>query len=627
MASEFSDRKYVIIAIFSSIILIFLARLFYIQIVDEQYKLTARNQAFRYMTDYPARGNIFDRKGKRLVYNQAAYDLMVIPKQVKDLDTLDLCRILGIDKPTFIKRMIKAKQAPNSPLKPSVFEKEISVEHSSILNEKLFKFSGFFLVSRTLRKYPQPIAGHLLGYVGEVAPEMTDTSSYYKNGDYIGISGMEKAYEVPLRGVKGTHIEVVDVHNRPMGSYMNGIYDTIAIAGKDIVCTIDAALQEYGERLMQNKIGSIVAIEPSTGEILAFISSPGYDPNLLVGSTLPQNFKILQQDSIRPLFNRALMASYPPGSTFKLVMSLVAQNEKVLNRHSSFYCAGGYNYGGARQLKCDAHHGYLELPAGIAQSCNTYFCNVFRVVMDNKKYAKMDDVFTVWRNYITSFGIGTYLHSDIPNELRGSLPTIAHYNKVFGENRWHTSSIISLAIGQGELGITPLQNANAVCIIANKGFYHIPHTVKSIQKNDNDPLLTRFKEKHYSMVTDTAYYNVVIEGMNEVVKHGTAAGSQIPGIDYCGKTGTAENKRVINGKVVQLKDHSMFIAFAPKDNPKIAIAVAVENGGWGASWAAPIASLMIEKYLTDSISRPEIEKKMLQGDIIHTNIIGKQKGY
>ena len=532
MASQqFSDRKYVILAIFSAIILIFLARLFYIQIVDDQYKLTARNQAFRYMTDYPARGNIFDRKGKRLVYNQAAYDLTVIPKQVKDLDTIDFCKVLGIDKETFRKRMLKAKQAPNSPLKPSVFEKEISIEHSAILNEKLYKFSGFFLVSRTLRKYPSSIAAHLLGYVGEVAPEMIDTSSYYKNGDYIGISGMEKAYELPLRGVKGIHIEVVDVHNRPQGSYMNGIYDTLAVAGKDIECTLDASLQEYGEKLMQNKIGSIVAIEPSTGEILAFVSSPSYDPNLLIGSTLPKNFVTLQQDSLTPLFNRALMASYPPGSTFKLVMTLIAQNEKVLTRSSSFFCAGGYNYGGARPLKCDAHHGYLELPAGIAHSCNTYFCNVFRVVMDNRKYAKMEDVFSVWRNHVTSFGIGRHLNTDIPNELRGSLPTIPHYNKVFGAHRWHTSTIISLAIGQGELGITPIQNANVVCVIANKGFYFIPHTVRSINKNPNDSLLLRFREKHFAMVTDTSYYNVVIEGMNEVVKHGTAAASQIPGID------------------------------------------------------------------------------------------------
>lgn len=625
MISQYSDRKYIIMTIFSVIILIFIARLFYIQLIDEQYKLTARNQAFRYMTDYPARGNVFDRKGKRLIYNQAAYDLMVIPRQVRNIDTVEFCQVIGIDMETFKHKILKAVLPPNSSRKPSIFEKEISVEHSAILNEKIFKFPGFFLIPRTLRKYPEPIAAHLLGYVGEVSPDITDTSTYYKDGDYIGISGIEKAYETVLRGKKGVHIEVVDVHNRPQGSYMNGIYDTLSIAGKDIECTIDAKLQEYGERLMHNKMGSIVAIEPSTGEILAFISSPSYDPNLLVGSTLSQNFRKLLQDTLRPLFNRALMASYPPGSTFKLIMALIAQNEKVLSRTSTFYCPGGYNYGGKRPLKCDATHGYLDLQPAIQHSCNTYFCNVFRTVMDNRKYQNMEEVFSVWRKYVTSFGIGVRLNTDIPNELSGSLPTIQHYNKVFGERRWRTSSIISLAIGQGELGITPLQNANIVCIIVNKGFYYIPHTVKAIENNANDPDLSRFREKHYSMVQDTAYYNVVIQGMNEVVKRGTAAGSQIPGIDYCAKTGTAENKRVINGKVIQMKDHSMFIAFAPKENPKIAIAVAVENAGWGASWAAPIASLMIEKYLRDSISRPAIEKKMLEGDIIHSNLIGKQK--
>ncbi|HNO70509.1 MAG TPA: penicillin-binding transpeptidase domain-containing protein, partial [Bacteroidia bacterium] len=316
MNEHFSDRKYTVIAIFTIIIIIFLCRLFYIQIIDDQYKLTARNQAFRYMTDYPARGNIFDRNGKQLVYNQAAYDLMVIPKQVKDLDTTEFCSILGIDRPTFLRRMEKAKLPPNSTRKPSAFEKEISVEHSAILQEKLYRFSGFFLQPRTLRKYPEAVAAHLLGYVGEVSQKITDTSKYYKDGDYIGISGMEKAYETVLRGKKGIHIEVVDVHNRPMGSYMNGIYDTAAVAGKDITCTIDKRIQQYGERLMANKVGSVVAIEPATGEILAFISSPGYDPNLLVGSVLSKNYKALQRDTLKPLFNRALMASYPPGSIF-----------------------------------------------------------------------------------------------------------------------------------------------------------------------------------------------------------------------------------------------------------------------------------------------------------------------
>jgi penicillin-binding protein 2 len=612
MTSPFSDRKYVIVAIFSCIVIIFISRLFYIQIIDTQYKLTARNQAFRYLVDYPSRGNIFDRNGERLVYNQAAYDLIVIPRQVKKLDTVEFCQVLGIDKKTFLKRMEKAIMPPNSSRKPSVFEKEISIEHSSILQERLYKFSGFFLQPRTLRKYPDPIAAHLLGYVGEVSEKITDTSSYYKDGDYIGISGLEKAYENVLRGIKGTHIEVVDVHNRPMGSYMNGIYDTAAVAGKDLICTIDAKLQAYGEKLMNGKIGSVVAIEPSTGEILAFVSSPGYDPNLLVGSTLPKNFRVLQLDSLKPLFNRALMASYPPGSTFKLLMLLVGQNEKVLFPETTYFCNGGFNYGGKKKLKCDAHngHGYLALEPAIQHSCNPYFCNVFKSVMENrKKYNTTEEAFSSWRKYITSFGVGVHLNSDIPNELRGSLPTVNYYDKYHGKGKWKFSTIISLAIGQGEVGITPLQNANAICLIANKGYYFTPHTVQSIDRNKNAPELQRFYEKQYSIVTDTAYYNIVIEGMSLVMKSGTGAASQIEGIEMCGKTGTAQNPHGA--------DHSMFVCFAPRDNPKIAVAVAVENGGWGASWAAPIGSLMVEKYLRDSISRPEIEKRMLEGDLIH----------
>ncbi|MFH1004369.1 MAG: penicillin-binding protein 2 [Bacteroidota bacterium] len=607
--TNYADRKIVIMAIFSVIVLIFLFRLFYIQIIDDKYKLTAKNQAFRYITNYPARGNIFDRNGKRLVYNQAAFDLMVTPKLVKNLDTTEFCQIIGIDKQTFLNRMKKAIQHPNSPRKPSIFEKEISIEHSSRLQEKLYNFPGFFLQPRTLRKYPEKIAAHLLGYVCEVSPEITDTSSYYKDGDYIGISGIEKSYENYLRGKKGTHIEVVDVHNRPQGSYMNGIYDTAAIAGKDIICTIDATLQSYGEKLMQNKIGSIVAIEPSTGEVLCIVTSPTYDPNLLIGSVRSKNYSMLAEDTeYVPLFNRALMASYPPGSTFKLIMTLIGQNEKVLFPQTTYFCNGGYHMGSIT-VKCDAHHGDIDLRHAIQHSCNTYFCNLFRSVMDNRKFRNTEDAFSSWRKYIVKFGIGVYLNSDLPNELRGSLPTISYYNKYFGRHRWRSSTIISLSIGQGELGITPLQNANVMCIIANQGFYYTPHVTKAIDGNSKLTILQRFKEKHYALVTDTTYYNCVKEGMSEVVKSGTAAASKIKGIEFCGKTGTAQNPHG--------KDHSLFTAFAPKENPKIAIAVTIENAGWGASWAAPIASLMIEKYLTDTITRPEIEKRMLEGDFIH----------
>lgn len=606
MASQFSDRKYVIIAIFSAIILIFLARLFYIQIVDDQYKLTARNQAFRYMVDYPARGNIFDRNGVRLVYNQAAYDLMVIPRQVKRLDTAEFCQVLGIDRKTFLKRMEKAIMPPNSSRKPSIFEKEISVEYSAILQERLYKFTGFFLQPRTLRKYPDPIAPHLLGYVGEVSEKITDTSVYYKDGDYIGISGLEKAYEKVLRGVKGTHIEVVDVHNRPQGSYMNGLYDTAAVAGKDMVCTIDARLQAYGERLMNGKIGSVVAIEPSTGEILAFISSPGYDPNLMVGSTLPKNYKVLRQDTLKPLFNRALMASYPPGSIFKLINSLVGLQEGTLKPENLYPCRGGYPIMGGKP-KCHAHSSPRDLVGAISTSCNSYFCYVFRGIIDAKKFGTTKKGYEVWRNHVMSFGVGKQLGSDLPYELRGNVPSIEYYvKKFFGKSNFKSSTIVSLSIGQGELGILPLQMTNVMCVIANRGFYYIPHTVKSIDGKPIDK--PEFRKKNKTTI-DPVYYEVVVEGMSEVMKGGTGTRIAVKGIEICGKTGTAQNPHG--------EDHSVFVSFAPRDNPKIAISVVVENSGFGATWAGPIATLMIEKYLTDSISRPEMETKMLEADLIN----------
>lgn len=605
MSAQYSDRKYIIMAIFSAIIIIFMARLFYIQIIDDQYKLTARNQAFRYMTDYPARGNIFDRNGKRLVYNQAAYDLMVIPHQVKNLDTLDFCATLGIDVETFRKKMLKAVLPPNSSRKPSIFEKEISVEHSARLQEKLYMFSGFFLQPRTLRKYPRPIAAHLLGYVGEVSEKITDTSAYYKDGDYIGISGIEKSYENVLRGKKGVRIVMVDVHNREQGSYMNGLYDTAAVAGQDMVCTIDAALQEYGERLMTNKIGSVVAIEPSTGEVLAFISSPGYDPNLLIGSVLPKNYKALQKDSLKPLFNRALMASYPPGSIFKLLNGLIGLQEGTLTPGNLYPCRGGYPVMGGKP-KCHPHSSPRDLIGAIQTSCNSYFCYVFRGIIDAKKFGTTKKGYETWRNHVLSFGIGRQLGSDLPYELRGNVPSISYYEKkFFGKNDFKSSTIVSLSIGQGELGILPLQMANIMCIIANRGYYNVPHIIRSVNNQPVDN--PEFLKKHYTTI-DSAYFEVIVEGMAKVMQGGTGTSVALKHIPICGKTGTAQNPHGA--------DHSVFVAFAPKDNPKIAISVVVENSGFGATWAAPIASLMIEKYLTDTITRPEMETRMLEADLI-----------
>jgi penicillin-binding protein 2 len=604
--NQFSDRKFIIGAIIVLVGIIYIVRLFYIQVIDDSYKLDAKNQAFRYETEFPVRGYIYDRNGKLLVFNEAAYDLMVIPKQVKNLDTLGFCQLLGITRESFLRRMKKAIEAPNSPRKPSIFEKQISAEAYASLQEKLYKYQGFYVQPRTLRKYPQSIAAHVLGYIGEVDEKITEKDPYYKDGDYIGISGIEKSYEKELRGVKGTKIMMVDVHNRPKGSYMNGMYDTAAVPGKHLTSTLDAALQQYGEQLMQNKIGSVVAIEPQTGEILALITSPTYDPNLLVGRVRSKNYAKLLQDTVGvPLFNRALKAMYPPGSTFKLMMALVAQNEGVLTKQTRYPCARGYPPLGGKP-KCHPHSSPTDLIGSIATSCNSYYSYVFKSVIDNKRYKTDREGFEVWRSYSLSFGVGKKLGSDLPYENRGSLPTSAYYDKVFGKNAWKASTIISLGIGQAELGITPIQNANIICAIANRGYYYTPHIIKYVgnSKKPDDKWLV----KNYTMVTDTAYYNIVIEGMSQVVKAGTARIAQIKGVEVCGKTGTAENPHG--------KDHSVFVAFAPRENPKIAIAILVENAGWGGSWAAPIASLMIEKYLTDSITRPDLEKRMLEANLL-----------
>ncbi len=603
--NRFSDRKFVIAAIFISIGVIFLLRLFYIQVINDDYKLSANNNVLRYVTQYPARGLVYDRDGELLVYNEAAYDLMVTPRQVKNLDTLNFCTTLGISKEVFIKKMKAARNY--SPYKESIFEKQLSAETYAALQEKLYSFHGFYVQSRTLRKYPGLIAAHTLGYVGEVSERLTAENPYYRSGDYIGISGVEKSYEKELRGKKGLSVMMVDVFNRPKGKFNNGEYDTLAITGSNLVTSLSAKLQRYGEQLMQGKTGGIVAIEPSTGEILAVVSAPSYDPNLLVGRARSKNYGWLLTAEGLPLFNRALMAYYPPGSTFKLINDLIAQQEGVLTPSTSYYCDGGYHMG-RQTVKCDARHSNIQLRAAVQHSCNTYHCYVFRSIVDNKKYATTEQGYTAWRNHVLTFGIGVRLYSDLPQELKGMVPSVAYYDKYFGKGRWRSSTVVSLSIGQGELGITPLQMANTMCIIANKGFYYTPHIIKKVGKEDLH--LSRFKEKHYTDI-DPKYYDIMIDGMQDVVDIGTAAGSKIKGIPFCGKTGTAQNPHG--------KDHSLFVAFAPRENPKIAIGIMVENGGWGASWAAPIASLMIEKYLTDSIATPArhaIEKRMLEGVIV-----------
>lgn len=607
--NQLSERKYIIMGVIILIGLIYIFRLFYIQVIDDSYKLDARNQAFRYNTEFPVRGYIYDRNNKLLVYNEAAYDLMVLPKKIKNLDTMDFCNLLGITKDLFIKKMKKAVQAPNSPRKQSIFEKQLSPKEYASLQERLYRFPGFYVQSRTLRKYPKRIAAHMLGYIGEASKETTEKDPYYNEGDYLGISGIEKTYEKALRGKKGMHIMMVDVHNREKGSYMNGLYDTMAIPGKPLTSTIDGDLQEYAELLMQNKIGSVVAIDPSTGEILSIVTSPTYDPNLFVGRARNKNYGLLSQDSIgKPLFNRSTMASYPPGSTFKLIMSLIGMHEGVLTPNTRYPCARGYPPLGGRP-KCHPHPSPQDLVGAIGTSCNSYFSFVFKSVIDDKKYHDTYKAYSNWRDIAMSFCLGTKTGSDLANELRGNVPSIKYYDKVFGKGSWKASTVISLGIGQAEMGITPLQNANLVAIIANKGWYYTPHIVKAIGGNPNDTLLDRFKIKHNTMITDTNIYNEVIKGMARAVEGGTAGALKIEGIPYGAKTGTAQNPHG--------KDHSVFVCFAPLENPKIAVGILIENAGFGSTWAGPIARLMMEKYLKGKITRPDLEKRMIEGDLIH----------
>lgn len=602
---QYSERKYITGVIVLSVALIFVVRLFYLQVIDSSYKLSAENNSKRIDFEYPARGLIYDRNNKLLVYNQPAYDLMIAPYELKPFDSIELCKILKIDL-TRLREGIR-----NSYLKRrDPFIKQLSPETYAVLQEKLFRFPGFYVKARTLRKYEHEIAAHLLGYVGEVDEDIIESDPYYALGDYIGISGIEKSYEKYLRGEKGQKVYLVDVRSRIMGPYQGGRFDRDAVVGQDILCTIDADLQEYGEKLMKNYKGSVVAIEPSTGEILVLISSPSYNPSLLVGRQRTSNYLLLQNDSLEPLFNRPLMANYPPGSTFKTINGLVALQEKVISIDTKYYCDLGYYYG-RKRVACHNHYSPLNFPQAIQNSCNAYFCNVFRKIIDDPKFKSVSDAYNNWRKHVLSFGFGNKLNSDFTNELPGFIAPSSYYDKYYGKNGWKSLTILSLAIGQGELLITPLQMANMSAIIANHGYYYIPHIVKQIEGQKNiDP---RFTEPRYTTI-DSATFDPVIEGMALAVNGGagsTAYWARLKDITICGKTGTAENPHG--------EDHSIFVAFAPRDNPKIAIAVFVENAGFGSSYAAPIASLLIEKYLTDTITRPWMQKRLLETNLLNKN--------
>jgi penicillin-binding protein 2 len=595
-----SKRRFVVHGVFAFVALVFLIILFRLQILNPTYKQYATNNVLREVIQYPARGLIYDRNGKLLVYNKTAYDLLIIPREVEKFDTTLFCNLLDISKADLVAGIKKATKY--SPYKPSILIKQISPERFAVLKEQLYKFNGFHTQSRTLREYSTTAAAHALGYVGEVSGKDIRKDSYYKSGDYIGIRGIEKTYEAQLRGEKGVKMNLVDVHNRVQGSYRNGEEDIPAKIGKNITSTLDLDLQLYAEQLFKNKRGSVVAIEPATGEVLAFVSAPTYDPGLLVGRVRGRNYSKLLANALMPLFNRALQAKYPPGSTFKILNVLIGLQEQVINVNTRFACNGTLSV----PIRCTHNHGSPNATEAICGSCNPFLWNTFKSILG--KYKTSAEGFNVWRNYVASFGIGQRLSSDFANGLKGDLPTEKQYNKIYEKGHWNARTVRSLAIGQGELGVTPLQMANYAAIVANRGFYYTPHIIKDIE---NDTISQEFKIKK-EVPIDKKYFRPVIKGMAQSVQLKLVA-AKIPEIEMCGKTGTVENN--------QGADHSVFLAFAPRKNPKIALFVYVENGVWGSRYAAPMASLMVEKYLTDSIStrRKYIEKKMLDANLLDPN--------
>ncbi|WP_251619953.1 penicillin-binding protein 2 [Odoribacter lunatus] len=599
--NKFTHRKAVVSGLMIFVFVIYILQLFNLQVLDGSYKLLAINNSQRIETQFPARGLIYDRHNKLLVYNQAAYDLMVIPRQIKAFDTTELTSILGIT-PEFLKRNLD-KCKKYSRYKASVLVSQITDSKYARLQEKLYKYSGFFIQTRTLRKYNVAHSADVFGYVGEVSQSQIDKDSTYTAGDYIGINGLEKSYENILRGKKGEKILLVDNHNRVMGSYKNGEHDIPAVVGGNLTTTLDIELQEYAYQLMQNKKGGIIAIEPATGEILLKVSSPGYDPQLLVGLERGENYRTLQQNPHLPLFDRTVTATYPPGSIFKTIQGLIGLQEKVITPATMYECHYGNSFNG-QFMKCHGHDSPLDLKGGIQNSCNPYFVNVFRKVLENNKYSNVREAYGKWRDYVLEFGLGQCICPDFMNESSGSIPTQEYYDKVLRTQNWFYTYIMSLSIGQGELLITPLQMANIVTCIANRGYYITPHIVRPTDEKHKEQI------QRHNLSISKAHFDIIADAMEEAVKKGTARIAACDSISVCGKTGTIQNPSGL--------DHSAFFAFAPKENPRIAILVYVENGKWGASYGAPIAGLLIEKYLKGKISprKKGLEKRMLESNLI-----------
>ena len=600
-----ANRQYVIIGIFALIGVVYLLKLFSLQVIDKSWERSAENNVLRFVTQYPARGKVFDRNGELLVYNEAVYDLMVIPSQAKNIDTLEFCRLIGISKDTYVERFTKA--AKYSRIKSSVFVPQISKEDYAHIAEILYRYPGFFFQTRTLRHYPNAIAAQTLGDIGEVDQALLDADHYYRMGDYVGKSGIEKFYEKELRGRKGLKVVMVDVHNREKGSYMDGLLDSLPVPGKDIYLGLDAPLQAYGEQLMQGKRGSIVAIDPKTGQILAFVSSPTYDPNLLVGRVRGEHYAELLRDDTKPLLNRAILGTYPPGSTFKIVNGLIALQSGSIVPATQFHCNGP----GSSPIRCTHFHGSSpDLANAIENSCNPYFYEAFKATINNPKFGNIKKGFEYWCLMAHKLGLGHPFNTDIPFEKSGNIPTREYYDSIY-LGSWNSVTIRSLGIGQGEILVTPLQLANIAATIANEGFYYPPHLIRAFGDSTAIPanMTTRMETG-----IERRHFQVIKAGMKSVFEgaHGTARGSKIPGISAGGKTGTAQNPHGDN--------HSIFIAFAPVEDPQIALSIIIENGGYGSTWAAPIASLMMEKYIKGYSERPQVEKRMMEGVINYSKV-------
>ena len=598
--TQFGNRKYVIGGAAIAIIIVYLIRLFSLQVMSDDYKKNADSNAFLKKIQYPSRGLIMDRKGKLLVYNEPAYNIMVIMNEQQGIDTLDFCRSMGITREFYIKRMAEIKDRKKNPgysrYTPQLFLGQIPAEEFSVFREKLFRFKGFSVENRSIRHYAYGVGAHVLGDVGEVSPNdlENDEDDFYNNGDDIGKLGIERSYEKQLRGEKGMQILLRDVHGRIQGRYQDGAYDQAPVPGRNLTLGIDIDLQALAERLLEGKRGAIVAIEPGTGEILCMASSPTYDPRSMVGRERGKSHKRLTNEAGKPLLNRAIMGQYPPGSTFKPTQALLGLQEGIITPAIMFPCYHGFSYKGLH-VGCHGHSTPIALVPALATSCNSYFCwNLYRMFSNRTKYTSVQEAMTRWKDYLVSMGYGYRLGIDLPGERRGMIPNADYYDKAYNK-RWNGLTVISISIGQGEVTATPLQIANLAATIANRGYYYIPHVVREVQGAQID---TTYRRRHYTMVSPSNY-NYIVAGMRQAVLNGTCRGANLPDIEVCGKTGTAENRG---------HDHSAFMGFAPMDHPRIAVAVYVEEGGFGAEFGVPLGALIIEQYLHGKLSPASEEK-------------------